>query len=44
MVLVTHSLESVKRLCDRAVWLHEGVIKMDGNSNEVVKKYIEVTE
>lgn len=44
MVLVTHSLESVKRLCDRAVWLHEGVIKMDGNSNEVVKKYIEVIE
>lgn len=44
MVLVTHSLQSVTRLCDRAVWLHEGIIKMDGNSSEVVKKYIEVTQ
>lgn len=44
MVLVTHSLQSVTRLCDRAVWLHKGVIQMDGNSEEVVKKYIEVTE
>ena len=44
MVLVTHSLQYVTRLCDRAVWLHKGVIQMDGNSEEVVKKYIEVTE
>lgn len=44
MILVTHSLASVKRLCDRAVWLHDGVIKMDGNSAEVVKKYVEVTQ
>lgn len=44
MVLVTHSLESVKRLCNRAVWLHEGIIKMDGNSEDVVEKYVEVTQ
>lgn len=44
MILVTHSLASVKRLCDRAVWLHEGVIRMDGNSSDVVNKYVEVTQ
>ena len=32
MVFVTHSMESVRQLCDRAVWLHKGVIKMDGNT------------
>ncbi len=44
MILVTHSLQSVTRLCDRAVWLHEGVIKMDGDSKEVVEKYVEATQ
>lgn len=44
MILVTHSLQSVTRLCDRAVWLHEGIIKMDGDSKEVVEKYVEATQ
>ena len=29
MVFVTHSLDSAKELCDRAVWLNKGVIKLD---------------
>ena len=44
MVFVTHSMQSVKNLCDRAVWLSEGKIKMDGNSDEVVDAYIEATK
>ena len=43
MVFVTHSLESVKNLCDRAVWLDNGKIRMDGNTNEVVDEYLRVT-
>lgn len=43
MVFVTHSMASVKRLCDRAVWLSEGKIKMDGNTEEVVEEYIKGT-
>ncbi len=43
MVFVTHSMESVKSLCDRAVWLYEGKIRMDGNVEEVVNEYIKVT-
>ena len=43
MVFVTHSMQSVKRLCDRAVWLSEGKIKMDGNTNEVVEDYVKQT-
>ena len=40
MVFVTHSMETVKKLCSRAVWLKDGKIKMDGNTNEVVDEYI----
>ena len=43
MVFVTHSMESVKKLCSRAVWLYNGNIKMDGKVEEVIKKYVEVT-
>ncbi len=43
MVFVTHSMESVRKLCNRTVWLHNGNIQMDGNSEDVIKKYVEVT-
>ena len=44
MVFVTHSMESVKRLCDRAVWLKDGKINMDGDTKEVVEEYIKETK
>ena len=43
MVFVTHSMESAKKLCTRAVWLYNGKIQMDGETGEVIKKYVEVT-
>ena len=43
MVFVTHSMGQVKELCDRAVWIHEGHIKEDGNVSEVVDHYIKET-
>lgn len=43
MVFVTHSLESAKELCDRAVWLSNGVLKLDGKTNEVIEQYIKET-
>ena len=43
MVFVTHSMGVVKDLCNRAVWLCDGKIKMDGNTDEVVDAYIEGT-
>ena len=43
MVFVTHSMESVKQLCDRAIWLYDGQVKMDGNTEEVVAEYLRVT-
>lgn len=43
IVFVTHSLGSVERFCTRAVWLHKGEIKLDGNVEEVIKTYVEET-
>lgn len=43
MVFVTHSMDSVRKLCDRAVWLSNGIIRMDGDTNEVVNEYLKET-
>ena len=43
MVFVTHSMDQVKELCDRAVWLSDGKIKMDGKPDKVVEAYLEAT-
>ena len=43
MVFVTHSMDSVKKLCDRAIWLYEGKVKMDGDTSKVVDEYLRVT-
>lgn len=43
MVFVTHNLESARELCDRTVWLHRGVIKMDGDTNQVIDEYLKET-
>ena len=43
MVFVTHSMGSVRDLCTRAVWLQDGIIKMDGTTDEVVDEYLKYT-
>lgn len=43
MVFVTHSMDAVRQLCDRAIWLYEGQVKMDGNTEEVIAEYLKVT-
>ena len=43
MVFVTHSMESVRKLCNRTIWLKDVKIKMDGETSEVTKEYIKET-
>ncbi len=43
MVFVTHSMNTVNQFCSRAVWLDNGVIKMDGTPEEVTKEYLKET-
>jgi len=40
MVLVSHDLESVKKICDRAMWLENGMIREEGKPNAVVSRYL----
>ena len=42
IVIVTHSMDQVKRFCDRAVWLYKGEVRMDGNVSEVLEEYLKV--
>lgn len=44
IVIVSHSLESIKKLCDRAIWIYNGEVKMDGDTHEVVKEYLKICE
>ena len=39
IVLVTHSLDLIERLCDEAIWLDQGLVKAQGNPRRVVDAY-----
>jgi ABC-type multidrug transport system ATPase subunit len=41
IVLVSHDLGSVQKLCQRAVWLAEGRARADGPTSEVTSQYLE---
>lgn len=40
IVLVSHDMNSVRRICNRAVYLKEGVIVADGSSDLVAQEYM----
>ncbi len=40
IVIVTHSLDSVKKLCNRAIWIKDGIVEEDGDTKMVVEKYL----
>ena len=41
VLFVSHSLEQVREMCDRVLWLEYGKVKMIGNTEEVCKAYAE---
>ena len=40
-LIVSHDLDALTGLCDRIIWLHDGVVKMDGATDEVIEAYTE---
>lgn len=40
IVIVTHSLDVVKDLCNRAVWIYKGELKLDGDPIYVIDEYL----
>lgn len=43
IVLVSHDLETVRKLCDRVLILHEGKLHIIGKPNEVIEEYVRLT-
>ncbi len=38
-LLVSHEIETIKKLCERVIWLEEGKIIYDGKKEEFIKKF-----
>ncbi len=43
IVLVSHNLEEIRRLCDRAIWLQNGEVRGEGSALETVDDYLAYT-
>lgn len=41
LILVSHQLGEITRMCQRAIWLEKGELRADGPADEVVKFYSE---
>ena len=40
IVIVSHSLDTVKKLCRRAVWIYKGEVRLDGDPTYVINQYL----
>ena len=41
VIIVSHSLGTIKELCDEVLWLNDGEVMMKGEASEVIPKYEE---
>lgn len=41
IVIVSHDLTAVEKLCDRAIWIDEGYKNLDGRPHDVIAKYLD---
>ncbi len=41
IVIVSHSLGQIEQICDRSVWIHEGLIKAEGDPKEIDLEYLD---
>jgi ABC-type polysaccharide/polyol phosphate transport system ATPase subunit len=39
-VYVSHNMEAIKKICDRAIWLEQGEIRAEGEAGLVVEEYL----
>lgn len=40
LLFVSHNIEEVRRLCDHAVWIDKGIVRMQGDVKEVCDAYM----
>jgi lipopolysaccharide transport system ATP-binding protein len=43
VIFISHSMESISRLCPRAIWLNEGKLIVDGPADDVIAQYSATT-
>jgi lipopolysaccharide transport system ATP-binding protein len=41
VLFVSHQMQAIAQLCDRAIWLEKGRIAADGPSSEIVARYLQ---
>ena len=41
VVIVSHNSNTIKELCDKVIWLHDGLIKDQGDPKVIMDKYEE---
>ena len=41
VLLVSHSIDQIRRLCDRVIWLDHGKIVAQGDTTEICDRYVE---
>ncbi len=41
ILFVSHDVNSIKRFCKRSIWLNNGKLIMDGNTDEVTDRYMD---
>lgn len=41
VIIVSHNNETLRELCDELLWLHEGEVKMQGDTDQVINAYME---
>ena len=39
VVIVSHNSNTIKELCNKVIWLHEGLIKAQGDPKDIMDKY-----
>lgn len=44
IVIVSHSLGQIDKICDRAIWIDNGLVKEDGSPRDVTGHYLESME
>ena len=41
IILVSHSLDMMRKLCDRLIWMEKGVVRAEGAPEMVIQQYLE---
>jgi teichoic acid transport system ATP-binding protein len=43
VLLVSHSMSTIRSMCERVIWINKGLVEMDGPTDEVLDEYAERT-